>query len=162
MVIIAVGVYSDADRIKVEESISKVPQLRIVWDYETVKIDEEEGLSSLKEYFKLYKIGIVVHETDFRQCQSYTLIDEISHYYIQDNPYPSFFHFIDTLELDYFVLAFADEWERDDLIRLEKLPLKDVKERLLSVYVWCEQYLNFQTNVLSFDDTHPLVLDIRS
>ena len=58
--------------------------------------------------------------------------------------------------------SFADEWEKSDLIRFESISLKDVNKRLNSVYVWCEEYLNLQTNTLSFDDTHPLVLDVHN
>lgn len=162
MVIIAIGVYSETDKNKVDNFISNLPNLRILWDYKDLHIDEEEGLSALKDYLKLYKTGLIVNESDTKNGVAYTLIDEITNYCIKGNPYPSFFSFVDTLNLDKFVLAFADEWEKSDLIRFESIPLKEVNKRLSSVYVWCEEYLNLQTNTLSFDDTHPLVLDVHN
>jgi len=160
MVVIAFGTFSIADKNKIEALVSNIPYLRVIWDYDAYKIDEEVGLSKMKNYFNLYKIGIIIHEKDVGQCHSYSLIDEITNYCMHGSPYPSFFSFIDSLDLNRFILAFADEWERDNLVRLEKISLKDVKKRLTSVYVWCEEYLNLQTNVLSFDDSRPLILDI--
>ena len=162
MVVIAFGVYSESDKNKVDNFISNLPTLRILWDYKDLHIDEEEGLFSLKDYPKLYKIGLIVNASDYNSGVAYTLIDEITNYCIKGNPYPSFFSFVDALNLDKFVLAFADEWEKSDLIRFESISLKDVNKRLNSVYVWCEEYLNLQTNTLSFDDTHPLVLDVHN
>jgi hypothetical protein len=162
MVIIAFGVYSESDKNKVDNFISNLPTLRILWDYKDLHIDEEEGLFSLKDYLKLYKTGLIVNASDYNSGVAYTLIDEITNYCIKGNPYPSFFSFVDALNLDKFVLAFADEWEKSDLIRFESISLKDVNKRLNSVYVWCEEYLNLQTNTLSFDDTHPLVLDVHN
>lgn len=161
MVIIAIGVYSTTDKDKIDNIISNFAHLQVIWDYEAVGIDEQEGLSSMKKYFNLYKIGIIVHSEDAKYIYSYTLIDEITNYYIHGTPYPSFFSFIDTVDLNRFILAFADEWESNDLVRLEKMSIIDIKKRLTSVYVWCEEYLNLQTNALSFDDCHPLILDIR-
>jgi len=160
MVVIAFGTFSIADKNKVDALVSNTPYLRVIWEYDAYKIDEEDGLSKMKNYFDLYKIGIIVHEDDAQQCHSYTLIDEITNYCLHGSPYPSFFSFIDSLDLNRFILAFANEWESDDLVRLEKIALKDVRKRLTSVYVWCEEYLNLQTNILSFEDSHPLILDI--
>lgn len=162
MVIIAIGVYSEVDKNKVDELASKISHLRIMWDYETKGIDEEEGLAVLRNHFNLYKTGIIVHEDDVQQCHSYTLIDEITNYCMHGDPYPLLFGFVDNIDLKHFVLAFADEWDAKDTIRLESIQLKDVRKRLSSVYVWCEEYLNLQTNVLSFDDSHPLVLDVHN
>ena len=161
MVIIAIGVYSITDKNKIDKIISSFSNLQVIWDYEAVGIDEQDGLLSMKTYFNLYKIGIIVHSTDAKSIFSYTLIDEITNYCMHDTPYPSFFSFIDAIDLNQFILAFADEWDSHDLVRLEKTSLIDIKKRLTSVYVWCEEYLNLQTNVLSFDDCHPLILDIH-
>jgi len=161
MVVIAIGVFSIVDKTIVDNIVSKFPCLSVLWEYDNYKIDEEKGLDEMKKYFNLYKIGIVVHKNDILHCHSYTLIDEITNYYIHKKPYPSLFSFIDSIDLNRFILAIADEWERNDLVRLEEMPFVDVKKRLSSVYVWCEEYLNLQTNVLTFDDSHPLILDIN-
>lgn len=59
------------------------------------------------------------------------------------------------------IIAFADEWKKTTLVKVEKSGFQTLKKRLNNLFVWCESYRNLTDNIEIRDDYHPLVLEIE-
>lgn len=169
MDVIVLGVYNKDDIYLIEE-ISTASGLKIVWNYEHYNIEAEIGVVELKKYYKLYQAGILIDDSFIEGDSfcSYPLINEISDYYIAtewDNKtceQPKLFNFFDALsksDIQKIVIAFADEWNENATVKIEKLNYSELKCRLYSPFVWCFGYRNLQTNSEIRDEYHPLVLE---
>lgn len=169
MDIMILGVYSKDDICLIEE-ISTANGLKIAWNYEQYNIDAEIGVVELKKYYKLYQTGILIEDSfiEGNTFYSYPLINEISDYYTAtewDNKtceQPKLFNFFDALsksDIQKIIIAFADEWDENTAVKIEKLSYSELKSRLYSPFVWCFGYRNLQTNSESRDEYHPLVIE---
>lgn len=168
MDVIIIGLYSIVDVHKINNMLRTSDKLKIIWNHTEYNLESEEGIKEMEHFFKLYKTGIVLSKGD-ELVSSYSLISEISTYYEvtkwQQKEYanPSLFSFFEQLnqaKVERFVIAFADEWSKDTTVKIEKIEIKRLSQRLNSFYVWCEGYRNLVTNSEIRDDYHPLILDV--
>ena len=170
MDVIVIGVYSEREAQIIDDIILLSDSLKVIWSYEKYNLESQEGITEMEQYFNLFKTGVLISDTD-NVIASYSIINEISTYYEitewnkQKCHTPSLFSFFKQLEkvgIERFVIAFADAWRRDTIVRVEKIKLNKLSQRLNSFYVWCESYLNLVTNSEIREDSHPLILDIDS
>ncbi|UTA66506.1 hypothetical protein [Emticicia sp. 21SJ11W-3] len=171
MDIIVVGVYNEQDANTIEEMAS-ANGLKLVWDYKRYNIEAEMGIVELKKYYTLYETGILIegNYVEGDTFYSYPVIYEVSDYFIAREWYnksreqPKLFNFFDTLSISNIqkmIIGFADEWDENTTVKIEKLSYKELKSRLYSPYVWCFGYNNLRTNSVIRDDFHPLVLELE-
>ena len=156
MDVIVLGFYNSKDADIVEDLASK-NNLRVVWNYQQFNIDSEIGIVDLKNYFNLYQAGILIENNlpDEELFSSYTLIYEVSDYFMAtewDNKTcepPKLFNFFNALNrsnIQKIIMAFADEWNENSTVKIEKLNFGELKNRLYSPFVWCYGYRNLKTN----------------
>ncbi len=171
MVIIAIGLYKNEDKIELESILMKFDLLNVEFDYTQYNIESEEGLGIVKDYFKLSNIGVIHYKKDRIPFYSGSITKEISDYYISIEIYnksvnePYFFEFIDAIEnskIKKFILTFADEFDENSGVRLEEVKIKDIKKRLFSGSVWEEEYLSLQHNECFPENYHPLILKVSN
>ena len=163
MDVIFLGVYSIDDKEKLEKSVVATSSLEIVWNFGQYNIDASKGIQLLKEVYQLFDIGILVEKETDSTFSSYPLICEVTDTFFGNEHTPKLFLFLDELEkasLSKLIIAFADEWEVDTTVRLEKCEFHTLKKRLNSVYVWCDAFVNLTNGARTRDDYHPLVLEV--
>jgi len=171
MDVIVLGIYNKEDVLLIEE-VAIANDLKIVWDFEQYNIEAEIGIKDLEKYYKLLQTGILVDSKYFEgdTFYSYPIINEVSEYYIstewdnRNHSVPRLFRFFDDLNKRNFqqiIIAFADEWNENTTVKIEKIKYSELKNRLNSIFVWCFGYRNFRTNSEVRDDFHPLVLELR-
>jgi len=169
MDVIILGVYNKEDICLIEE-VATINGLKIEWKYEKYNIEAEIGVVELKKYYKLYQAGILIDDSfeEGDTFYSYPLINEISDYYTATEwdkktcDQPKLFNFFDSLSrsrIQKIIIAFADEWDENTAVKIEKLSYGELKSRLYSPFVWCFGYRNLQTNSEIRDEYHPLVLE---
>ena len=164
MDVIVIGVYSSNERDQVNSIVSRTEGLEIVWDYHHHNIEASRGIQELEKVYKLFDSGILVRKNRDVSFASYPLIYEVSEFVMGSDNYPMLFQFLDKLkELDTskMIIAFADEWDENTLVRIEPCAIGSVKERLDSVFVWCESYVNLILNSEIRGDDHPLILEVE-
>ena len=168
MDVIVIGIYSEQDVQKINEAVSLSNNLKIIWEYTQYKLESGQGIKEMLRFFNLYKAGILIGKAE-SVIASYSLINEVSLYYEatewQQKEYatPSLFNFFEQIKkvnLKRFIIAFANEWSKDTTVRLEKIELNKLSQRLNTFYVWCEEYRNLTNNSVIRDDYHPLILDV--
>lgn len=169
MDVIILGVYSKDDICLIEE-VANINGLKIEWNYEKYRIEAEKGVVELKKYYKLYQAGILIEDSLEKGDTFYSgpLLNEISDYYISTEwdkkicDQPKLFNFFDSLSsssLQKIIIAFADEWDENVTVKIEKLSYRELKSRLYSPFVWCFGYRDLKTNSEIRDEYHPLVLE---
>lgn len=171
MDIIAIGLYNKENKQELKSILKNFEMFNLEFDYKPFNIESEKGLEIVKEYFSLNFIGIIHFKNDVSPFYSGPILREITTYYIskeynkQTLSEPYFFKLIDAIEkskIDKFILIFADEFDENDGIRLETLNIKNLKSRLINVYVWEEEYLILKSNTTIPENYHPLILDIKN
>ena len=165
MDVIVLGVFNNSEKEKLNKLISNLDNLEVVWNFEKYNIESSKGISLLKEVYSLFSVGILVEKERDETFTSYSLIYEVSETFMGSVEIPKLFHFFDELEhsdLKEMVIAFADAWDENSLVKAEKCRFSTLKQRLNSCYVWCDEYLNLISNTEVRGDEHPLVLEIES
>ena len=165
MDIIVLGVYNHSDKGKLDDVVSSIDNLEIVWDYSKFNIEGSIGINLLEKNYKLFQIGILVEKEREGIFSSYPLIYEVSETFMDNTSAPKLFHFIDKLKginISKMIIAFAYEWDEKSLVKVEKCNVNLLKKRLNSYYVWCESYLNLVSNTEMRGDEHPLIIEIES
>ncbi|MEX0290742.1 MAG: hypothetical protein AB3N14_16680 [Flavobacteriaceae bacterium] len=163
MDVIVLGVYNDQDKEKLDNLFSSLNDLEIIWNYEIYDLESSAGLLLLRQSYNLNHIGILVEKNKDSVLTSYPLIYEVTETFMGINTNPIFFGFLVELEnlgLKKMVLAFADEWDTDTLVRIEKSNFKSLKERLNTPYVWCESLTSLISQTKIRDDGHPLIFEV--
>lgn len=164
MDVIVLGVYDNSEKDKLNRLISAFNQLEIVWDFEKYNLDSSRGISFLKEFYNLGSVGILVEKQRNEPFSSYSLIYEVTETFMRGSETPKLFDFLDELEistLKKMIIAFADEWDENSLVKVEKCNYKGLKYRLKSPYVWCDSYLNLVSNTEMRVDEYPLILEVE-
>jgi hypothetical protein len=165
MDVIILGIYNMSDKENLNKLVSLINGLDIVWNFEHYNIDAAKGISIMKKYYNLLDVGIVIDKNDEDEFSTYPLKYEISNFYISKEYYPLFFVFLDKLENIQFdnnlIMAFADEWEENTPVKIEKIKINEIKNRINSIFVWCESYTNLISNTEIRDDFHPLILEVE-
>ncbi len=162
MDVIVIGIFKEEEKIKLDQAASLIKNLKIEWDYENYNIEAYEGIKLMESHYGLYKTGILIEPNE--TFTSYPLIHEISENVIKKGERPKLLRFIDSLansELNNMIIAFADEWSRKTLVRIENHTLATVEARLNSVFVWCEEYINLESNSEIRGDDHPLLIELE-
>lgn len=165
MDVIIIGVYSATDKEMLNDVVSTIGSLEIVWEYQQYNTEASNGIGVLEEVYKLFQIGILVEKDREQTFSSYPLIYEVSEAFIKGEIHPKLFQFFDKLEeanIKKMIIAFADEWEKNTLVKVEKCRFQMLKKRLTSIFVWCEGYRNLISNTEIRDDYHPLLLEVES
>lgn len=165
MDVIILGVYSVSNKETLNNTVAAISNLEIVWNYEQYNIEAFKGIKVLEESYKLFQTGILVEKDRDKTFSSYPLVYEVSDVPLGGNPSPKLFQFFKSIEksdIDRMIIAFANEWEKDTLVRIEKYDFQGIKKRLNSVFVWCENYTNLINNTEVRDDCHPLILELES
>ena len=164
MDVIILGVFNDSEKNKLNDFILGFNNLEVVWEFEKYNIESSKGILLLKKFYNLYSVGILVEKERDSTFTSYPLIYDVSESYIMGSEeIPSLFEFLDKLGplgLKKMIIAFADEWDENSLVRVEKCYYKKLKQRLNSCYVWCEGYLNLVSNSEIRVDEYPLILEV--
>jgi hypothetical protein len=163
MDIILIGFKYDLDKKEFEKKILSLCGLAIEWDFEKYNIESIDGIKKMKEYYKLNNIGIVLEKNWDKYFTSYPLILEISENYLRKEKEPSFFKLIDFLsdnEINDIIIAFADVWKENTLVRIKKMNYKNIKKYLNNNYVWCETYVNLLANEEIRIDEFPLIIEV--
>lgn len=165
MDIIFIGVYNSKQKDKLDHLVSNFNSLELVWDFQNYKLESEEGISLLEEKFNLEAIGILIKKDEKKPFSSYPLISEITDFVInQEVEKPilmNFFEALKSLNIDKLIIAFANEWDRESLIRLENTHFNEITNRINNLYVWCDCYVNLENNSEIRIDYYPLVLDVK-
>lgn len=168
MDIIMLGVYTQED-VNILNEFSEKAQLSVFWNLKDIKIESAIGINQLMQYYQLYKVGIIIekHQEVF---SSYSIIDEISEFFQETKWYkkekesPKFFKFLDYLEkskIKKIIIAFADEWDDNTTVTVENIDIFNLKNKLNTLYVWCNGYKNLISDCIYRDDSHPLVVELE-
>ncbi len=163
MDVIILGIYRGPEKDKLNHLILDSDELEVVWDHEKYNLESSKGISLLKELYNLDSVGVLVEKQRDESFSSYSLIYEVSETFMGCSETPRLFGFLDKLEslnLKRMVIAFADEWDENSLVKVEKCSYKELKHRLNTPYVWCDGYLNLVSNTEIRGDEHPLILEI--
>jgi len=164
MDVIVLGVYNSTERDRVNSAVSRSGDLEIAWDYNHYNIEASRGIQVLKKSYKLFDAGVLVKKDRDASFTSYPLIYEVSEFVLGNNRSPKLFQFLDNLQelnLPKMIIAFADEWDENTLVKIERCPVGSIKERLNSIFVWCECYVNLISNSEIRGDDHPLILEVE-
>lgn len=164
MDVIILGIYDGSEKDKLNHLILDSHQLEVVWDFEKYNLESSKGILLLKEFYNLNSIGILVEKERDESFSSYPLIYEVTETFMGSSEAPKLFGFLDKLEslnLKKIVIAFADEWDENSLVKAEKCNYKELKNRLNSPYVWCDSYLNLVSKTEIRGDEHPLILEVE-
>lgn len=163
MDVIVLGVYNSADKLRLNSVVSRTKDLEIVWDYDHFNIEADRGIKMLEKSYNLFDTGILLNKDRDHIFTSYPLIYEVSESVMGNNNNPKLIHFFDILKetnIRKMVIAFADEWDENTLVKIEQCPISFIKNRLNSVFVWCETYVNLISNSELRGDDHPLILEV--
>ena len=163
MDIIFLGIYKDSDKELLEKLANSISDIEIVWNFTNINIESAKGIALLKKKYNFNHIGIVVEKSNEKTFSSYPLIYEISMAFIEGHKRSTLFNLLDRinkLSLNKLVMAFADEWDENTLVRIEKCTFELLTNRLYSMYVWCETYIDVISNSEVRDATHPLILEV--
>ena len=164
MDVIIFGIYNGSEKDKLNHLISDSHQLEIVWSFEKYNLESSKGILLLKKFYNLNSAGILVEKKRDDLFSSYSLIYEVTETFLGGSEIPKLFVFLDKLEslnLQKIIIAFADEWDENSLVKVEKCNYKQLKNRLNSPYVWCNSYLNLVSNTEMREDGHPLILEVE-
>jgi hypothetical protein len=162
MDVIIIGVYSTSDKAIVDDLVSKINNLEIIWDYSFYELDSSKGIELFKNRFELPITGILLEKNRGSSFSSYSLIYEVSESVEgSENKTPLLFQFLSGLgndKIKKMVIAFADEWDEKSLVKIESCSSDSLIDRLNSYYVWCESYVNLVSNTEIRGDDYPLIL----
>lgn len=164
MDIIVLGVYNPIEKERLNSIISQIDDLEIYWDYDHFNIEASSGINTLRKVYNLFGTGVLVKKDASTSFTSYPLIYEVSESVIGKNNDPILFHFFKNLrkaKIPKIIIAFADEWDENTLVRVERCPVGSLKDRLSSIFVWCESYVDLINNSEIRGDGHPLVLEVE-
>lgn len=164
MDVIILGVFDSYGKDKLNHLVLASNHLEIAWDFEKYNLESSKGISILKEFYNLDSVGILVEQQRTESFSSYPLIYEVTETFMGSSETPKLFDFLNKLKssnLEKMVIAFADEWDENSLVKAEKCNYKGLKCRLNSPYVWCDSYLNLVSNTEIRGDEHPLVLEVE-
>ena len=167
MDVVIIGIYDLSEKIKLSEIVSSINDLDIVWDYEKYHVDAQKGIQIMKKYYNISDVGILIDKKEKDSFSSYSLISDISEYCVNKKEYPLFFAFLDSLigmqfHFKKMIMAFADEWEENTTVKIEKIRFTEIKNRLDNLFVWCNKYINLISDSEIRDDSNPLILEINS
>lgn len=166
MDVIIIGVYQDTDKKTINNIISNNANLEIEWNYNKYVLESSRGIDLFKETYKLSSIGILTKkDEDNIPFTSYPLIDEITTTHLggTSSEPPELFNFLDSLEssnIKKMIVAFADEWDEKSYVRIEQHNIEDLKQRLNTVYVWCDSYFILPSKTGIRVDYYPLIIEI--
>lgn len=166
MEVIVIGTFNIQDKDNLEHIVSLNDNIELVWDYDKYQIEASEGIAIMRKIHGLYDVGILLKKRpdNDKTFYSYPLIFELSETCTQENPHSTLWDFFDTLNksnIERLIIAFADEWHHDTLVRIESCMFNNLKNRLNSVYVWCESYTDLLNNTEVRDSSHPLILNMH-
>ena len=167
MDVVIIGIYDLSEKKKISEIVSSINDLDIVWDYNKYHVDAQKGIQIMKKYYNISDVGILIDKREKDSFSSYSLIYEISEFYVYKKNYPLLFIFLDSLigrpfHFKKMIMAFADEWEENTTVKIEKIRFTEIKKRLDNLFVWCNSYINLISDSEIRDDSHPLILEINS
>ncbi len=163
MDVIVLGVYNSGDKEKLEQVVATNNSLELVWNFDRYNIEASEGIQVLLDVYRLFQVGILVEKQRDSTFSSYPLISEVTDTFFGKSITPKLFQFLEDLEkscIPKMIIAFADEWDKNTTVKIEKCTFKELRKRLNSVYVWCDVYVNLSNNTRTRDDYHPLILDV--
>lgn len=168
MVIVALGFYNELDKIEFNNILKKFFPVNLEYDYKPYNIESEIVLDLVKEEYKLFDIGVLNTDNETPPFFSGPLIWEIEEYsnslYDKENepnPEPIFFKIIDSIitsKISKFILIFADEVSEKIGIRIEKININKLKDRICEFEVWEEVYYSLLDKHNYVEIYHPLVL----
>lgn len=164
MDVIIIGIYTNEDKDQLNRITNLIPNLEIVWDYDEYNIEAAEGIKVMNDFYRLVQTGVLVEKDRDNAFSSYPIICDVSDAYINQSSIPKLFQFFDNLKnakIEKMIIAFANEWEKDTLVKIEKCEFESLKGRLNRLFVWCESYFNIIDNVELRDDFHPLILELK-
>jgi len=165
MDVIVLGIHNTNDKNILDSIVSQFDELEICWDYEHFNIEASNGIKVLSKSFKLTETGILLKNNDDGIFSSYPLICEVTDSILNLSGEPSLFQFlkkINSSSISRMILAFADEWEENTLVKIEKCSIDAAIERLNSIFVWCESYVNLVSESELRGDDHPLILRLEN
>lgn len=171
MDVIVLGVYNKKDISSIEETAA-FNGLKVVWDYCRFNIEAEKGIKEMEKYYQLFQTGILIEGSHLEGATFYSepIINEISNYYVatewnnESHVPPKLFRFFNALNksiLKNLIVAFADEWNENTTVKIERISFNEVNSRLNNFYVWCFGYRDLRTNSEIRDDFHPLILEME-
>ena len=115
MDIIAIGVYNNNDKDKIDKILSNFNYIEIIWDYDDIyRLESSEGLRILKKYYNLHQLGILIESNQEDNIfSSYSLIDDVTETFLGNQTKPKLFEFlekIEKIELEILFLDFGFDW----------------------------------------------------
>jgi len=161
MEIVIIGI-SNKDKQVVNRVASEIDGIEIMWNFEDLGLDGQEGILVFKNLFEIENIGLLV-QNHLAPFNSISLIYEISEWSVEPKTMPKIFKLMSLFSnqsLGTFFLCFADMWSKKSLVRFERSSIASLEKRLNNPYVWAETYieLEYQTEIRS--DEHPLILQV--
>lgn len=163
MDLVILGVYSFKDKTRLNSLVSDMEDLEIVWDYEQYNVEASGGIITLSKAYNLADTGVLIKKNGDSSFTSYPLIYEVTESILEGKDDPSlfqFFHALKKADISKMILAFADEWDQNTLVKVERRSIDAVIDRLNSIFVWCETYVNLISGSEMRGDDHPLVLEV--
>ena len=162
MEIIAIGIFRKEDKKELNSTCNMLEGLEIAWDYSKFNFESSGGLEMMKTAYGLMDIGILLPHNRGVSFTSYPLIYEVTESVLGKSDYPLLFKFLDSLnelKIEKSIIAFADEWDADTLVRVESLDMNSLKDKLNNVFVWCENYVDLSSNHEIRVADHPLIIE---
>lgn len=158
------GLYHESEKEMLEKHLSDFCAIDVVWEFDEFNIESASGVKLLEEIYHLKWTGILVEKDWEVPFTSYPLIYEVTESLIEKAESPRLFRFFDQLReigIQKMIVAFADEWNQDSLVRVKRLDLDTLRQELNNVYVWCETYVDLRNNIAIQENGHPLIIEIE-
>ncbi|MEM7179875.1 MAG: hypothetical protein AAF518_03110 [Spirochaetota bacterium] len=169
MQVILLGVYNQSQKNQLDTLVGKLGDLQIMWDFEDCNICASFGVPLLIEKYKLFAIGLLHDAKGKKRCESTSLLFPFRDLYQEGKgrQYTTllwdFWNALATCGLEKLLLVFADEWEEDTLVRIEKHSFGDLTKRLDDYYIWCDLHTNLSRDLYYTEDyDFPLILELES